>query len=447
MVAFVKSFLANKLSRRLSVSQSVAEIARSLLLVENGDSERSSVERIVSNSSVKPLVLEAVLAIVSEKDSIDRDLQNLLGLKPSKSQDWMYLRAGYYALRRSLVRTKADSRISIIRSNTPIDLLNDIERMIGAILSKDYQEQKEGFATDEQKIAFRTHNQVWWVKYCLRLFSRSEAIQFLSHPTRPRFVHVNSIRNGGKLDLPPDPNIRKRLHATAFPRIFQMTSSPSNLSEYFARGLFQIQDLASFATIVAANPSPGENVLDVCAATGSKTCSMAQLMMNTGRILSVDISFARFRAWRNQVDRLGVKIAEPLVMDARNMSIQDRFDLVLVDPPCTGSGIFDRNPQMKWHISPESLRLYGNIQQQILSNASMFVGPNGRLVYSTCSITLEENEQVVSDFIKSNPQFEIRPIGQDFGSPGLRGLTDARRFYPHRDSTAGYFVARLERSS
>jgi 16S rRNA (cytosine967-C5)-methyltransferase len=144
---------------------------------------------------------------------------------------------------------------------------------------------------------------------------------------------------------------------------------------------------------------------------------------------------------------MNVQIADPVLLDARRLNaVHDMFDLVLVDPPCTGSGVFDRNPRMKWHISPDSIMKYATIQREILQEASRFVKPTGRIVYSTCSITIEENEHVIANFLRSHPDFETKPILPRLGSAGLNGLNDAERFYPHKDGTAGYFVVQLEKS-
>src|SRR5207245_4752706 len=112
-----------------------------------------------------------------------------------------------------------------------------------------------------------------------------------------------------------------------------------------------MQDLASFLAVKAANPAPGEAVLDLCAAPGGKTATLAQFMKNRGRILSVDYSKNRMASWSSETERLGVKIASPLIEDASSLGLKGEFDLVVVDPPCTGNGILDRNPRMKWHLS------------------------------------------------------------------------------------------------
>jgi len=153
------------------------------------------------------------------------------------------------------------------------------------------------------------------------------------------------------------------------------------------------------------------------------------------------------KSWKREIVRLGVRIAEPIICDGGSLCIHGPFDLILLDPPCSGTGVFDRNPGMRWHLVADSLAKYANIQLRLLDAAQAQLAENGRILYCTCSITLEENEAVVSSFLKTHPEFETQPILREYGSPGLRGMSDSRRFYPHRDKTAGYFVALMQASS
>src|SRR2546423_15379736 len=151
--------------------------------------------------------------------------------------------------------------------------------------------------------------------------------------------------------------------------------------------------------------------------------------------------------WRLEFESLGVKIPTPFIMDVSFPGFRASVVLVIIPPPCTGSGVFDRNPRMKWHLSPKSVERYSTLQRSFLDSAASLVEKEGRILYCTCSLTLEENEDVVSRFLKSHLEFETRPILEQYGSPGLRGMSDCRRFFPHRDRTAGYFIARLQRTN
>ncbi len=300
------------------------------------------------------------------------------------------------------------------------------------------------------RVALQTHQTRWWVEYCFRVFGRAEAIRLLESPPRPRYVRLNSLRNRGSTTLPeglrgPEGPLES---VGSFPGVYRLTGPLSNLSSFFVGGLFQFQDLASYLAALAGEPKPGERVLDLCAAPGAKTSALAQLMGNKGEVVSVDYSRPRMKTWRMELERLGVEIGYPLVEDASRLGLGGKYDLVLLDPPCSGTGIFDRNPRMKWHLTPERVERYSQLQTRMLDEAYELLGPKGRIVYCTCSLTIEENEGVVSDFLRAHPEMELRPVALSRvrGSPGLNGLTDCRRFYPHLDGTAGYFIARLERT-
>src|SRR2546428_12973980 len=98
---------------------------------------------------------------------------------------------------------------------------------------------------------------------------------------------------------------------------------------------------------------------------------------------------------------------------------------------------------MKWHLSPQSVDRYSILQRRFLESAESLIGEDGRILYCTCSLTVEENEQVISAFLKAHSEFETRPILDQYGAPGLRGLADGRRCYPQRDRTARSFIARV----
>lgn len=421
-------------------------ILQCLLLVQGGFSERSSVDTVVTEPSKKLQVLHSVLEIVSRQDKLDRTVKKILDQDGIRSQDRIFFRLSSYVLSRSEDKGELERKIRSLREIVDPKLSHDLEWIIG-IASSSKTESPLDRINDEERIAEVTSNQAWWVRYCYQLFGRDEAIKFLSTIDRPQYVHANPIRNNGDWNLNAEQAQDQVFEETSVEHVFRLKKHPSILSQQFSRGLFQIQDLASFLAVKAANPLKGETALDICAATGSKTCTLAQFMMNTGRIVSVDTSRARFQGWKKQVMRMGVSIAEPVIADAMQLGIRNSFDLVIVDPPCSGSGVFDRNPRMKWYVSPLSLSRYSQLQQTILNEAAKLVRPEGRIVYGTCSITIEENEMVISRFLKAHPKFQTRPILQHEGSNGYNGFSDCRRFYPHRDATAGYFIARLEQAS
>lgn len=422
---------------------------RALLLVAKGASERSAVEYAATSdpsfTNVRREALDLVLGTVSEQDLLDRLVQNALPGGELRLSVRCLFRLATHVVLRSHEKEQVRRIERSIRDIVPIEFFPKLEFLLGALLGPDPYRPLAGLG-DSERVSLATHHPLWWVQYCFRLFGRGGAIELLSAAPRPRYIRVNPLKNRGRTTLPKQARNSADMLAKvpSAPDVYSITGSPSAFSRFFSQGLFQMQDLASFLAVKAATPRPGETVVDLCAAPGVKTAAIAGLMKNRGRIVSIDYSRRRMKAWKREIERLGVRIAEPLVGDATRLGVRDSFDLVIIDPPCSGTGVFDRNPSMKWHLSPQSLERYSTLQQRFLDSASPLVGEDGRILYCTCSLTIEENEQVVSKFLKSHPEFETRPVLEEHGSPGLRGMTDCRRFYPHHDRTAGYFVARMQ---
>jgi 16S rRNA (cytosine967-C5)-methyltransferase len=421
----------------------------SLLLVSKGWSERSAVSRIAlsdpqlrsEKSSARALVIE----VVSRLDLLDRAVRTTF---PDSKIDRKSLALFHLAAQLVLSENtyaKADLVRALRRISSEFERPR-LEQLLGSLIANTPADTLRNMNETERE-GIRTHNPPWWVSYCFYHFGRETGLKILSSQTRPRYIRVNPLRNHGRTSLPVELRRYSGQLIEADSGTYLLTGSPSVLAKYFELGFFQVQDLASYLAIKAASPTPGENVLDLCAAPGGKTATLAQLMKNQGRIISIDYSKNRMVSWSNETERLGVKIASPLIGDSSNLGLKGQFDLVVVDPPCTGTGILDRNPRMKWHLSPKLVQKFSLLQSKMLEESSKYTRPGGRILYCTCSLTLEENEFVLSRFLSAHADFETRPILEEYGSPGLRGQINCRRFYPHRDRTAGYFIARLERST
>ncbi|TMI20348.1 RsmB/NOP family class I SAM-dependent RNA methyltransferase [Candidatus Bathyarchaeota archaeon] len=419
-----------------------------LLLVSQGKSERSAVSKIASSDPQlrreKSSALALVIDTVSKLDLLERTLQITFPGSEFDKRSLALLRLAAHTILADNTNLKADVIWALRKISSGFES-PWLERLLGHLVASGPPNVSSGMSEVEQ-VGLRTHNPPWWVSYCFYHFGRVTGLKILSSPARPRYVRVNSLRNRGRISLPLELRKYSGQLVEVDSGIHLLRGSPSILAKYFEKGLFQVQDLASFLAVKAADPAPGDDVLDLCAAPGGKTATLAQLMRNRGRIVSVDYSRNRMASWRLETERLGVKIASPLIGDASNLGLNSDFDLVIVDPPCTGTGILDRNPRMKWHLSPKLVQKFSLLQSRMLEESSRYARPGGRVLYCTCSLTLEENELVLSKFLSAHADFETRSILEDFGSPGLKGQDNCRRFYPHRDRTAGYFIARLERT-
>lgn len=190
--------------------------------------------------------------------------------------------------------------------------------------------------------------------------------------------------------------------------ILSKVKNIENLQE-FKDGFFTIQDLSAGQAAKILDPRPVEMVLDACSAPGGKTTYLAELMENKGKIKAWDIHEHRTKLVEQNANRLGINIIETQVKDATqyDKNLDEKFDKILLDVPCLGIGVIKRKPDIKWQRKPEDIEEITLIQRKILENCSKYLKKGGTLVYSTCSILKEENEEIVMKFLSENKQFEI----------------------------------------
>ena len=196
----------------------------------------------------------------------------------------------------------------------------------------------------------------------------------------------------------------------------------------YKKGHFHVQDTASQTAVAVLSPKKNDRVLDMCAAPGGKSFSMALLMENKGEVISCDIYDHKCELIKKSANRLGLDIIKPMVQDATvyNKNLGE-FDCVLCDVPCSGLGIIRRKPDIKYKDFSEFDGLLP-IQKAILNNAKSYVKAGGKLLYSTCTLRKAENEDIVNEFLAQNNDFK---------------LEYSHTFMPHIDGTDGFYCALL----
>jgi 16S rRNA (cytosine967-C5)-methyltransferase len=216
-------------------------------------------------------------------------------------------------------------------------------------------------------------------------------------------------------------------------------------------GWLQVQDEAAQLVSMLLAPQPGERVLDLCAAPGGKTTHLAQLMEDRGEIVAMDVSQAKLELLLENCRRLGITIVKTRTHDATiPFPFPPRaFDRVLVDVPCTGFGTLRRNPDGKWRVKEEDIPRLQKLQGAILAQAATMVKKEGVLVYSTCTMTPEENEGVIDAFLSDQKEFHLEGASP-FLPPACEGLVDRTgylRTLPSRHGMDGFFAARMSRTA
>ena len=205
-----------------------------------------------------------------------------------------------------------------------------------------------------------------------------------------------------------------------------------------------VQDTASRLVVLAAQPEAGQHILDACGAPGGKSFSTAIAIGDDGSILSCDIHPSKVKQIQKGAKRLGLASIQSQIRNAKEYdpSLDEQFDLVLADAPCSGLGIIRKKPDIR-NKDPEPLKDLPRIQGDILENVSRYVKSGGVLVYSTCTVLERENQDVVRGFLAKHPEFTLEP----FTLPDAIGTVEEGMLtlWPHIHGTDGFFLSKMRK--
>ncbi|THU92210.1 NOL1/NOP2/sun family putative RNA met [Dendrothele bispora CBS 962.96] len=297
-----------------------------------------------------------------------------------------------------------------------------------------------------------------------QLFPVAEAIEFFeaNEVPRPVTIRTNTLRTRRRdlaqalvnrgVNLEP---IGKWTNVGL--QVFESSVPIGATPEYLA-GHYMLQAASSFLPVIALAPQPNERVLDMASAPGGKTTHIAALLQNTGVVFANDANKARTKSLSANVHRLGCKNVVVCSYDGREFpKVMGGFDRVLLDAPCSGTGVISKDSSVKVNKSERDFTLLAHLQKQLILCAIDSVSPDsktgGYLVYSTCSVTVDENEAVVDYALKKRPNVKLVDTGLEFGREGYtkyRGkvfnpsVSLTRRFYPHVHNMDGFYVAKFK---
>ncbi len=210
--------------------------------------------------------------------------------------------------------------------------------------------------------------------------------------------------------------------------VFELKSHPALAKlPSFLQGQFYVQDPSTLLAVRELDPQPGETVLDFCAAPGGKTAYIAQLMGNQGRLIAHDTARERLERLEENCARLGVTCFQPVLPEALNPK-PSTFNRILLDAPCSNTGVMRRRVDLRWRVRPEEIERLRTNQLSLLQQVAPLLMPGGTLIYSTCSLEPEENQQVVAQFLRQHPGFK---------------LEHERQLLPFVDEVDGAYVARI----
>lgn len=414
-------------------------------------------EQNLSGTADGRLLTHLVYGVLRQRGHLDWILSKLYSGKYAKMEENVknILRTGLYQLKfsdRLPAFAVVDEAVKIAKKIAPA-----ASGLTNAVL--------RGYLRDAGKIAFPAgdgqtadyiatfySHPLWLVKTWLDVFGREETMAMcrMNNEQPPLSLRVNTLKiSRGEM--------AERLQADGFdceisrfsPDGINLMESPRPIQKttFFKDGLLRIQDEAAQLVSYLVNPAEGENILDTCAGSGGKTSHLAALMKNNGRIVALDRDAGKLKQLKTEAARLGISIIETRPVDLclpLPPGFSKKFDRVLIDAPCSGTGTLRRNPEIKWRLISDDIPMFSAKQLMILNHAAEAVKKGGCLVYCTCSVLPLENDHVMRQFLANHPEYSV-----EMALPALPSvLTDSRGFfrtYPHRHTIDGFFGAILKR--
>ena len=289
---------------------------------------------------------------------------------------------------------------------------------------------------DAESIALATFHPTWLVKLFVEEFGLETAKKICAadNVEPPLCLRVNFLKTSREKILTELKNLGLEVAESKIAPEGIICKSHGALDKLkiLKVGLCQVQDESSIFAAHFLNPQAEDFVIDCCAAPGGKSTHMAELMQNRGKIIAVDIHAHKIEHIKQNAKRLGIKIIEPVLMDARQIGDKyfEQADKVLIDAPCSGLGVIRRKADLRLKKNPADLEKLPELQFEILESGAKALKVGGVLVYSTCTILKRENEEVVNKFLSANKNFE---------------LLETKNFLPHIDGTDGFFCAKLKK--
>jgi 16S rRNA (cytosine967-C5)-methyltransferase len=430
---------AFKILQRVAEGGAFAAVLLAARADELQSSDRSLCHELVMGVLRHQLWLDHLIAHYAKRTAARLDLPVLLAL-----------RLGLYQLR-FLSRIPASAAVNESVKLTRLARLRSAEPLVNAVLRRATREPDYDpvalIADRFERLAVETSHPVWLIERWAKAFGIDKGAAFAraNNQMPPvAFRIVNNRANKAEVLAALLKAGASLFPSLVAPEAWRITGAGEQFREFAHQGRIYLQDEASqlVAYVVAARA--GDRVLDVCAAPGSKTTHIADLTGDQALIVAGDLQPARLRTLTETAVTQGFGSIHGLALDGscRLPFREACFDRVLVDAPCTGTGTLRRNPEIRWRISTGDIDELSARQKRILQNAAQIVKVGGRLVYSTCSVEPEENEQIVDAFLEQTDEFELVSLP---ASGVLRRTSGPARTWPQQEGADGFFIAAFKR--
>ncbi len=400
---------------------------------------------------------EILYGTIRWKIKIDYLLQKFSKIKVSKISPW-----ALSCLRTAIYQIYFMDRVPDFAAvNQAVEISKKQERKSSSFVNgilRNILRNKDEFenineADENQRLSIEYSHPKWFVELLIKQYGKDFTIDLMKQNNIPPSltIRVNTLKckreDLKKLLIEKDVEVKDgSLDEALIVKGYGMMEK----SKEFREGLFTIQDESSMLSAKVLDPKPGEKILDMCSAPGGKSTHMAQLMENKGEIISIDIYEHKIKLIKENAKKLGISIINTKIMDSAvfNNELVECADRVLVDAPCSGLGLIRKKPEIRWNVSYEDILALAKIQYNILKNASKYVKEKGTLVYSTCTITKKENEEIIKKFLEENKNFSMVDISKYIPDNYINETCKEGyiKLFPNMQHTDGFFIAKLIRN-
>ncbi len=400
------------------------------------------------------LISEIVYGTVSWKLTIDEIIKKYSSIKMKKISPWILniLRMGIYQI---IFLDKIPKSAAV---NESVNLAKRYghkgsSNFVNAILRKVNKEDIEEFYKIEnsiERISKITSTPEWIVDELLKEKNEKEVEEICkSFNIKPKTsIRVNRLKIT-KTELKEKLKERNINCQDGKLNDFLTIDGLKDIEnlDLFKEGYFTVQDESAGMASIVLNPLENEFVLDACSAPGGKTTYLAEIMNNKGKIIAWDIYEHRLNLIKQNYKRLGIDIIETNLNDATIYKEEyfEKFDKILLDVLCLGTGVIRRKPDIKWQRKKENINEITKIQMQILETCSKYLKKGGELVYSTCSIFEEENQNIIDSFLNKNPEYKISRYGNITNNVEISKYLVENKYikiYPN-NTNDGFFICKI----
>jgi len=412
------------------------------------------------------LATELVYGTIQRLNTIDFTLRKRVKGWPNKIDPWVrsLLRLSYYQLRwleRIPAHAAVDEAVRIAKKRGHAGIGGLVNGVLRGLLRDGLEAELPGHLSAIERISLLHSHPEWLVERWVAEYGERKAEEICAANNEPPHVsaRVNEMKGTREELLAKMKEAGVEAAPSPLAREGAIAFKAGNLgySAWYEAGEMTIQDESSMLVAAVADPRPGMRVLDCCAAPGGKATHMAEKMRGEGEVIANDVHPHKEVLIKLQAERLGLRNVRTMTGDAMNLSETVKplsCDVVLLDAPCSGLGVIRRKPEIKWNKTADDIRSLSGLQGKLLEQAASLVKPGGILVYSTCTIAPEENENTVRTFLSDRPDFALDPDWPDDVLSPLRGagalpepFAGMIQLLPNMFGSDGFFIARMRKQS